>query len=276
MGNWKASVPILLALVIAFAGSFSLYKWIQARTAPRETVQVQSDAVPVAVAAIDLAWGTKLTPEMIKKMPFLKESLPSGYTSDINLLKDRVILTSLKMNDPIVEHELAPVSVTTGGVSAILGQGKRAIAVKGDKVIGISGFINPGNRIDVLVTLKDPATKKEKTKLVLDNIPVLATGTQILKNDKGEPAPVDVYTLEVTPEESEKLALAAAEGKLQFALRNVTDSETVLTSGMTIPEVLASLKPVKAKNRNQRAVVNSTVTVEVIKGNELSRQKMKY
>jgi len=276
MGNWKASIPIILALVIASAGSFSLYKWIQARTAPQETVQVQSDAVPVAVAAIDLPWGTKLNPEMIKKMPFLKESLPSGYASDINLLKDRVILTSLKMNDPIVEHELAPVSVTTGGVSAILGQGKRAIAVKGDKVIGISGFINPGNRIDVLVTLNDPATKKEKTKLVLDNIPVLATGTQILKNDKGEPAPVDVYTLEVTPEESEKLALAAAEGKLQFALRNVTDSETVLTSGMTISQVLASLKPATAKTRKQRTVVDPTVTVEVIKGNELSRQKMKY
>ncbi|MDD2391138.1 MAG: Flp pilus assembly protein CpaB [Desulfobacterales bacterium] len=276
MGNWKASVPILLALIIATSGSFFLYNWIQTTTAPRETVEVATQAVPVAVAASDLPWGTRLEPDMVKMVPFLKESLPNGYFSDVNSLKGRVLLASMKTKEAISEHHLAPVSVTIGGVSAVLKPGKRAIAVKGDKIIGISGFINPANRIDVLVTLTEPVTNTEKTKLVLENVLVLATGTQIQKNDKGEPAPVDVYTLEVSPEESETLALAAARGKLQFALRNSTDSESVLTRGATIPTTLASLymapqKPLKKPVRRH----SRTTTVETIKGSELSKTKLK-
>ena len=149
-------------------------------------------------------------------------------------------MAPLKANDPITEHKLAPTSIETGGVAAVLKPGKRAIAVKGDKVIGIAGFINPGNSVDVLVTVKNPDTEQEKTKIVLENIRVLATGTQIQENDKGEPAPVDVYTLEVGSEEAEKLALAATEGQIQLALRSVTDTEEVYTEGITIPQLLAS------------------------------------
>ena len=176
----------------------------------------------------------------------------------------------------MVEHRLAPNSIKTGGVSAVLESGKRAVAVKGDKIIGISGFINPGNRVDVLVTLEDPKTKLDKTKVVLENIPVLATGTQIQRNEKGEPAPVDVYTLEVTVEEAETLALAASQGKLQFALRNITDAKPVLTKGTTISQTLASLsmKEAKQKATGKWRPRSNSVTVEVIKGNDLKKKKM--
>ena len=242
----------------------------------------------VVVAAADLPWGTKLKPEMIKTSPYLKESLPAGYFAGVNDLQNRILLTPLKINDPITEHKLAPTSIETGGVAAVIKSGKRAIAVKGDKVIGISGFINPGNRVDVLVTVKDPEKKEEKTKTILENIPVLATGTQIQENDKGEPAPVDVYTLEVTPEEAEKLALAASEGKLQLALRSVIDSEEVYTEGITVPELLASYsntkpapvikpKPVvkhsPTKKRIKRWVPRRAISVEMIKGSEVSKKK---
>jgi pilus assembly protein CpaB len=215
---------------------------------------------------------------MIKTIPFLKESLPAGYVENAATLLGRVLIAPLKTNEPVTEHRLAPTSVTVGGVSAVIKPGKRAIAVKGDKVIGISGFILPGNRVDVLVTMTDPRTESEVTKLVLENVPVLATGTQLQENGKDEPAPVDVYTLEVAPEEGEKLALAAARGKLQFALRNITDGETVRTRGATISQTLASLsqtssKPVSEKRR--RWAPKQSVTVEVIKGNEVSQKKMK-
>jgi pilus assembly protein CpaB len=167
MGKWKAVFPIALALVIAFSGSVFLYKWLQAQTKPKEVVKVESEAVPIAVTAVDLAWGTKLKKEMVRTTPFLKESLPPGYFSDPSTLEGRVLITALKQNEPITESKLAPEDVSTGGVSAILKPGKRAIAVKGDKVIGISGFIQPGNLVDVLVTLTDPRSKKEVTKLVL-------------------------------------------------------------------------------------------------------------
>ncbi len=271
MGKWKALIPIVLAFVVAATASIFTYKWLKKQTTPTEVVKVVSDAVPVAVAAVDLAWGTKLEPEMVQTVPYLKEGLPAGYTSNPESLKGRILISSLKPNEPIVEHKLAQASVATGGVSAVVEPGKRALAVKGDKVIGISGFIRPCNRVDVLVTMTDPRTKKDMTKTVLEDVLVLATGTEIQENGEGgKPHSVDVYTLEVTPEEGEKLALGAVKGKLQFALRNATDKETVLTKGATISGTLGSFRPKVAKRSPSR-----TFTVQVVKGDKVSKKTLK-
>jgi pilus assembly protein CpaB len=269
MNKWKAMVPIALALLIALAGSAYLYKYIKTQTAPRDTVKVESEAITVVVAAIDLPPGTKLQKEMIKTVPYFKEGMPSECFADCSKLEDRVTIMPLKQNELILASKLAPTSVTTGGVSAVVKPGKRAIAVKGDKVIGISGFIRPANRVDVLVTMKDPARKRKITKIVLEDVLVLATGTHIVENKKGEPSPVDVYTLEVDPEEGEKLALAASEGKLQFALRNVMDNETVLTNGATKAGTLRSFKKYQGGTRP------NTYTVEIIKDGKVVRKQLK-
>lgn len=241
MGNFKALLPIVLSLLIAVGGSFYLYQWIQIKTAPDKTVTMEKvDVVPVVVAKIDLPWGTRITADMVQVTPFLKESIPHGYFGTPGGVVARVVTTPLKMGDPVVEHRLAPADITVGGVSAVLKAGRRAIAVRGDKVIGISGFINPGNRVDVLVTIKDPESDRQTSKTVLENILVLASGTEIKENEKGGQSPVDVYTLEVSPEEAEKLVLAATRGKLQFSLRNVIDDDRVKTSGITISQLLGS------------------------------------
>jgi pilus assembly protein CpaB len=295
MGKLKPVVPIVLSLIIAVAGTIYLYKWVERQRGPKEVVQLENiEAAPIVVSAGNLTWGTKLKPEMIKMAPYLKESLPVGYFSSADDLKDRVIISPLKLNEAITEDKLAPTSVKTGGVSAVLKLGMRAIAVKGDKVIGISGFINPGNRVDVIVTVEEPKTKKIKSKIFLKNIAVLATGTQIEKNEKGEPMPVDVYTLEVTPKQAEKVSLAASEGRLQFALRGVIDSENLLTKGVTIPELLATQgwsdqnknaskntanlnKKVSHKRINKNSVKRwirrGSVTVEIIKGTKIEKKK---
>jgi pilus assembly protein CpaB len=279
MGRWKAFIPIALALIIAMGGSLFLYKWLQVKTAPREMTQkVAAEAVPVVVAVVDLPWGTKLQKDMLKTVPFLRESLPNGYQPDPDRLVGRVVVSPLRATEAVLESRLAPESVTVGGVSAVIKPGMRAIAVKGDKVIGISGFIQPGNRVDVLVTLKDPKTKNETTKMVLSNVLVLATGTEIQEKQDGKPGPVDVYTLEVDPVQGEKLALAAAEGKLQFALRNTMDMETVLTKGATVTETLASLRgadPKAATPTKVREWVprSRSLTVETIKGDKVGKQK---
>ena len=269
MRRWRAIVPIILAVLVASTASMYLYKWMQAQTSKKTVVKVvESEAVPIAVTTVDLVWGTKLTSEMMKSTPYLKESLPPGYFSDLEALRGRVLTSHLKANEPILESKLAPSSVTTGGVAAVVTPGKRALAVKGNKVIGISGFIRPGNRVDVLVTLKDPRTKKETTKIVLENVLVLAAGPQIEENEKGEPSPVGVYTLEVSPEEAERLALISTKGALRFALRNVTDSETVLTKGETIPKTLSAYRPPVPP-----AVKRARATVQVIKGGEVHHVK---
>jgi pilus assembly protein CpaB len=290
MANYRAFIPIALSLFIAAIGSFFLFQWIENQRTPTEVIEAKTETVTVAVATADLPWGTKIKPEMIKTVSYLKESVPSGHFSKTKDLNNRVLITPMKANDPITESRLAPTSIETGGVAAILKPGYRAIAVKGDKVIGISGFINPGNHVDVLVTVEDPEKKEEKTKTILEQIQVLATGTEIQENEKGEPMPVDVYTLEVTPDDAEKLALAAAEGRLQLALRSIIDDDDVLTEGITVPQLLASYsKPKKQKvvkkvnnvkskttkkKRIRRWKPRSSITVEIIKGTEVSKKKV--
>jgi pilus assembly protein CpaB len=280
MGKWRAIIPITFALVISLIASFLIYHWLRTQTVTEVSGNGQKKSeinlVAVAVAAEDMSLGQKIQPKMVKVVDYLKESVPPESFSDPALLDGRVVMTSIKQNEPIIEHRLAPKDVTIGGVSAIVETGKRAIAVKGDKVIGISGFIRPGNRVDVLVTITEPNKKRETTKVVLENILVLATGTLIEKNDKGKTSPVDVYTLEVTPKEGEKLALAAAKGKLQFALRNTADAEVVVTDGETIPQLLSSFRsnPPKVKTK-KRTVKKPAYTMEVIKGGKVVKKQFK-
>ena len=272
MGKWKAFIPLALGLVIASLVGIFAYKWLNVQSTQKKVVNVESEAVPVAVAAADLPWGTKLEPEMVKTLPYLKESIPPGSFLDTESLKGRVVISPLRQNEPILECRLAPDSVTVGGISAIVKPGKRALAVKGDKVIGLSGFIRPGNRVDVLATITNPRNKREMTKTVLENILVLATGIEIEENKEGgKPHSVDVYTLEVTPREGEKLSLAATEGKLHFALRNVIDKETVLTKGATVSGILASFRPKK-----RQSSANTTYKVETIKGRDVRKIKVKH
>lgn len=276
MGKWRVVVPIVAALLIALLGSLLTYNWIKKQTAGTASVQEDTELVKIAVAQIDLPWGTKLSAQHIKSLPFLKKTMPPGCFTDTAALEGRVLVSPVKQGEPILECRLAPTSVTTGGVCAVIKQGKRAIAVKGDKVIGLSGLIHPGNKVDVLVTLEDPGTKSDITKIVLEDVLVLAANTQIEKDEKGEAAPVDVYTLEVTPEEGERLALAATQGKVQFALRNITDAETVFTTGASIPDALSAFRgpaTVVAGGPRKAAaprIMRSQREVELIKGTTVS------
>ena len=270
MGKWKVIVPLALALVIASSVTFFVYKWVKVQTTPKEISTAKSEAVHIVVAVADLPWGTKLEPKMLKTVPYLKNTLPPGSFSNPELVTNRILISPLIPNEPILESRLAPVSLTAGGISAVVKSGKRAIAVKGDKLIGLSGFIRPSNRVDVLLTTTNPWNKKKTTKTVLENILILATGVEIRKNKKdGKPYPVDVYTLEVTPKEGESLVLATTMGKLQFALRNFNDKEVVLTNGSSISGVLASFRPKKKKSAKR------TFTVEIIEGGNVTKKKFK-
>lgn len=243
MGKYKPIIMFAIAILIALGVTLLTYDWLQkkAEVGKVKTIPPQ----PVAVAVADLPWGTALTEEMIKTAPFLKDSLPSGYFSDPKALAGRTLILPVKANQPIFESHLAPPStVRTGGVAAVITPEKRAMALRVDKVSGISGFIHPGSRVDVLVTLTTRGQdSKPMTKTVLENMLVLASGTVMeQQGEKEKPAQVDVITLEVTPEEGEKLALAASEGRIQLALRNLVDTKDILTPGATIPTLLASYR----------------------------------
>ena len=276
-----------IAVIIALITSVLVYNWLQEKVAVKKVAfQIQ----PVVIAVIDIPWGTKITKEMVKKVDFPKGFLSVGYFPDPSSLEGRVLVYPVKANEPIFESRLAPINRNGGGVAAVVSPKKRAVAIKVDKMIGASGLVQPGNRVDVLVTLASGKTFAPVTKTILENIRVLAVGRETEeKFGKGEkPAPADVITLEVTPEEAEKLGLAINEGKLLLALRNFSDTDDVLTKGIHISTLLNSYssgpvrvnervsgKDEKGKKEKSGSEKSPTFTVQLIKGKDVSEVKLK-
>lgn len=264
-----------MAVLVALIATLFTYRWLEAKSSALQNIETQ----PVIVAKADLPWGTVLTKDMVKTVPYLKKSLASGYFPSSTGVEGRTLIYPVKSNEPIFDSKLAPIAMKGGGVAAVIPFSHRAMAVRVDKIVGVAGFIHPGNRVDVLVTLQQTGkVAAPVAKTVLENILVLAVGPEIEVSGKQEkPAPVDVITLEVTPQDGEKLALAAAEGKLQLALRNFSDAKEVLTKGTTISTLLGMQSaPTEQKPYRRPAPVSSSspaksiTSVEFIKGNKTS------
>jgi pilus assembly protein CpaB len=285
MGKYKPLVVFGAAVIIALITTFIIYSSIQKRAGGGKAVVIETQ--PIAVSTVDLNWGTVVVKEMVKMKPYLKSTLPAGAFTDMGSLLGRVVISSIRANDPFLQSRLAPQDVKMGGVAAVIPSKKRAVAVRVDKVIGVAGFIHPGNRVDVLVTISGGETKQPITKIVLENMLVLAVGSEVYtaKGKEEKPAPVDVITLEVTPQEAEKLALAATQGRLQLALRGLTDTARVFTEGTSIPTLLASyagtgtLAGPKGKAEEEASAKRSVRVrkrvfyVELIQGGKVSRLK---
>ncbi len=265
----RAVIQISIALVLALGAGVLMFKWSSSVSKQKPVAQVAS-TTPVVVAKMDINRGAKLMPDMLEIREFTKDSCPTGAFPDIKAVEGRVLNVALSQNEAVTDRKLADKSLLGGGVSALIEPGKRAMSVKGNEVMGLAGFVRPGDRVDVLVSMTVGKDEDPVAKLVLERVKVIATGTELTPSGEGQTASVDVYTLELTPEESERMALAATQGTLHFALRNELDSETVLTTGATVRSALASYKP-KPKPRKKR---KAPVTVEVITGG--SSKKMRF
>lgn len=257
---------------MALVTSILIFNWLSRLDKPAKQNAPPVQAAMVAVSIKAEPMGTELTQEMLKLVPYPKESLPHGHFAAIERLKGRVLISNVAANEPILESKLAPLSVTTGGVAAVTDPQKRAMAVKVDDVVGVAGFINPGNHVDVLVALR---RNPPITKIMLQNILVLATGAQLEKSGKAQqPRPVKVITLEVTPQEAEKLALASTLGRIRLALRNHLASEPVLTKGETIASVLDSYSLKESKNDVINLKKPSQAKLEMVYGSQVVRYEI--
>ncbi len=241
MKKYRSVILIVLTVFVALITSLLVYRWLKDRSVA--LANQRGELVNVVVAVTDMNWGTTITPEMIKTALFLKGSV-KGYITDPAAVAGRVVVTPIKADEPVFESRLAPSDVTKGGVAAVISQNKRAMAIKVDKVKGVSGFIHPGNRVDVVATFRPSYSQLPVTMTVLENIPVLATGTDTEIKDKGrqeKAVEVDVITLEVSPDEAEVLALAASQGTLQLSLRNYSDTSNVASKGTSVQSLLRLL-----------------------------------
>lgn len=203
----------------------------------------------VAVAKVAIPLGTKITPDQLTVVQFPKESIPDGAFDSPEKLAGRVAVVNISAREPVTEARLAPIG-TAGGLSAVIPEGYRAMTVKVDDVVGISGFIMPGTLVDVVVVI-DPAEKAGMqdpiSKIVLQNIKVLANGVNIDQpEDQREANSVKAVTLLVTPEQAEKLALASSEGKLQLVMRNSIDQGDEQTKGINKRGLLGGDRAVPA------------------------------
>ena len=243
MRNKRFFVVLVGALLFGLLAAFSVSRYLSSAQAYSKNLS------RVAVAKVAIPVGTKIIPEQVMVVPFPKESTPDGAFDAPDKLVGRVAVVNIAPREPITEARLAPEG-TAAGLSAVIPEGYRAMTVKVDDIVGISGFIMPGTLVDVVVVINpdEGAGRKDPiSKIVLQNIKVLANGKNIDQPENQRDAnSVKAVTLLVTPEQAEKLALAASEGRLQLVMRNSIDQGDEQTTGMDKRRLLGGERAVPA------------------------------
>lgn len=265
MKNTRAVVMVSVSVAVAVAAVYWASQWV------RSQATVSMDKVVVAKTDIEL--GSRLNTIMLKVADWPKGSVPEGAVSDPEKIKDRVVKSTVLAGEPVLESKLAPVG-TKGGLSAVIAEGKRAMTVRVNDVVGVAGFALPGNYVDIVVNTEEDTGKlsdgrtKSISKIVLDHILVLAVAQESSVREEGKPKVVNAVTLEVTPEQAEKLDLARSVGQLSLVLRNQLDTSPVATDGSTKQSMLnrafeTAVTPAPAQPVTQKAAVQTATVIKV-------------
>jgi len=252
----RHAIVLLVAVITAAIASGGIYLTIKRR--PVREVEVPHHYV--VVAARGLPTGVRLGAGDVRLVPWPANSMVAGAFSSIDAVVDRGLLASVVENEPLIESKLAPANAGAG-LPPSIPPGMRAMSVKINDVIGVAGFLDPGTRVDLVVTIRKKDESTSRT--VVSNVQVLASGSradqQKPKDSKTPPTAAAVVTLLVKPDEAERIALAQAEGQIVLALRNPLDTETTSSSGVRtaslLGEPVAAPPPVKAPAPVKKAAV---------------------
>ncbi len=172
-----------------------------------------------------------LSAELLKTEIWHQEKSPQGSFSNLSQVVGRVTATSIVPGDLITANKLAPKGAVPG-ITALLSPNQRAMTVKVDEASGVAGFLTPGNRVDVVVVVDKGAYNKDPiAKLLFQNLKILGTGQKLENRPGDKPQIVPTVTLEVTPAQGERLALAAQEGRISLVVRGQGDQRLVETLG---------------------------------------------
>ena len=246
--NRNTRTLIVLAVAILMAAIASYGVWLAEKSRPVREVEVaRTQAV---VATHPLSVGTLVTKDDLKLVPWPSANPVPGSFTEVDKAVNRGVIVAVSENEPLTESKLAPIGAGAG-LTPTITEGMRAISVKVNEVIGVAGFVIPGTRVDVLVTVRGrDATAQPQSRVVLSNVQVLTAGTrydQERATKEGKPIPTSVVTLLLTPEDAEKMTLASEEGRVMLALRNPLDTAPTKTEGARMSALLgeASLPPVK-------------------------------
>jgi pilus assembly protein CpaB len=231
MRNKRFLVVLVGATVFGLVAAVAVGRYLS--SAQALTANMQS----VVVAKVEIPVGTKLVEEQLTVVRVPTDALPAGTFDSLEKVVGRVAIVGIAQREPMTDYKLAPEGAAAG-LSAVIPEGYRAMTVKVDDVVGVAGFARPGALVDIVVVIEpggDRMSSQGKvSKIVLQNIKVLASGQSIdqPKNDDREAQQVKAVTLQVTPEQAERLALASNEGKLQLVMRNSVDQGDEQTQGV--------------------------------------------
>jgi len=233
-----------LVLAIAFGVMGSAMAYIYLTQQSQRSPVMRASMVPVVVAAADLTFGTTIRPEHVDTVLYPETSVPTGAFRDPDSLVGQTTKVFVTTREPILATKLSSMG---GGLSIRIPMSMRATSMNVNVVSGVSGFVLPGDRVDVLVVIDRPGQAGNAiTRTILQYVEVLAAG-QKTEQKGGDPVTVQSVTLIVDPEGAEKLALGLHEGKLHLVLRNPADTEISIVRSLSTSEVLAENREVRAK-----------------------------
>jgi pilus assembly protein CpaB len=257
MRNKRALIMIAVSVLMGLMAVIVAAQWLGRRA--------MLPTNKVVVATRDIPIGSPLVADMLRAVDWPAGHLPDGVIPDPKALEARVVRTNVQRGEPLLENRLAPKG-TKGGLSSVISEGKRAVTVKVNEVIGVAGFALPGNLVDVMVNAKDD-TGRPISKIVLEQILVLAIA-QEANRDETKPKVVSAVTLELSPEQAERLDLARSIGTLSLVLRNQLDKTPTATTGARSMDLLstARVQPKAGKSPPKSVRVEAKPRLEMIKG----------
>lgn len=262
MPNKQAILFLALAVALGLGAVLYAQRWLEQRL-PRTASAAPVATVPVAVARIDVPVGVALAGKQLRTVDWPRAFIPDGAIHSVEKATGRVPRRPLAPGEPILEAALLPEG-SEAGLVAVIEEGKRAVSVKVDAVIGVAGFIKPGSNVDVVATLRriDEKQKLPYTKVILQDVRVLAIDQKLEGTENGEAVLVSVVTLEVEPKQAEHLTYISHEGRLQLALRNPGDHDAVETKSTGVADLLPP--------RWRRAAVSPRTRVQVLEGSSVT------
>jgi len=265
---------MLIAVALASGITFVAYRRLSKSAAHIQMIQI-------VVAAKDAPAGVALAAADVNLIPWpASVPLPGSFTK-VEDVAGRPLIYPLGKGEPVMARDLA-IPGSGIGLSVKIPAGMRATSVRSNEVVGVAGFLYPGSTVDVLGTFNIPGNPNPITETLLQNVQVLTAGTQIEPDPTGKPQTVNVVTLLLSPEDSQKLLMASTQSTIQFVLRNGADQGKEIVKPTRLDELIATAKPPvpppapgrpRAVKPAPQTPPPSVYVVEVIQGQTRNEQK---
>lgn len=242
--------------------------------------QAQRQVTQIVAAAQDLPMGATLTAKDVALVDWPNDMPLAGSFPKVDAVVGKPLVRSVGAKEPIFQRDLG-VEGSGIGLSAKIPLGMRATAVRSNEIVGVAGFLYPGSHVDVLATYQLPNVQGGQpgtiTQTVLQDVEVLTAGQTIEPDPQGKPQQVNVVTLLLNPEDSQKVQLAGTQGQIQFVLRNGTDGKNVELHPTRLDQLAGLVKPPEPPVKKGKAKATpppqATYVLEVIQGTQKTVHK---